>query len=383
MLKQLVVAAVAVSMTGCVTMVSQPAKRPMTNESMQVFASADVRVSENNAGVTKSWFMTDSTAAGASYGVIGAIVTGVMDAIINAGPSRRARKTADEIAEVVPAAGLTDALVASIREAAVTTAGGAVRFGQVSTVQTLLSPDPVKDVVRIDTTYTLSEDASTFRFVATVSLASDKIAYRTPYVFKGKPPESETKGPIYANTFTYQSQQFALPELSASSKEELVESINAAYRDASGALPAPDSKEGKALAKELEQARDEKFSKDEIAVFLAREWVKNNGQRLRGEIDRAHAFLARYLAMDLNLPAVPRFDGEDELLETESDQRTVRRIGKGLMAGAYVSTPGNVDGFTTYGNAISIAKAHQDRIDELEKEARAQKKAAASRKPKT
>ena len=133
----------------------------------------------------------------------------------------------------------------------------------------------------------------------------------------------------------------------------------------------------------LEQAHDEKFSKDEIAVFLAREWVQNNGQRLRGEIDRAHAFLAKYLAMDLNLAAVPRFDGKDELLETESDQRTVRRIGEGLMAGAYVSTPGNIDSFTTYGNAISIAKVHQDRIDALEKEARAQKKAATSGKPKS
>lgn len=383
MLKRLVVLAAAVSMSGCVTLVSQPTKRPMTDESMQAFASVDVKVVENNAGVTKSWFMTDSTAAGASYGLLGAIVTGVMDAIINAGPSRRARKTADEIAEVVPAAGLTDALVARMREGAVTPAGGAVKIGQVSTMQTLFSPDPVKDVVRIDTTYTLSEDASTFRFVATVSLTTDKVAYRTPYVFKGKPPESETKGPIYANTFTYQSQQFDVPELNASSKDELIESITAAYRDASGTMPAPDSKEGKALAKELEQAHDEKFSKDEIAVFLAREWVQNNGQRLRGEIDRAHAFLAKYLAMDLNLAAVPRFDGKDELLETESDQRTVRRIGEGLMAGAYVSTPGNIDSFTTYGNAISIAKVHQDRIDALEKEARAQKKAATSGKPKS
>ena len=70
---------------------------------------------ENNRGVEKSWFMTDSSAAGAQYGLIGALVTSVMDAIMNAGPSKRAQQAANEIAALVPADALNVSLMSHLQ----------------------------------------------------------------------------------------------------------------------------------------------------------------------------------------------------------------------------------------------------------------------------
>ena len=52
---------------------------------------------------------------------------------------------------------------------------------------------------------------------------------------------------------------------------------------------------------------------------------------------------------------------------TASDKRTVRRIGAGTEAGAYVSSAGDVTSYATYGNTITFAKANQDALTALGK----------------
>jgi hypothetical protein len=81
-------------LVGCATVEPIPNKRPLTTQSIQAIGKVKVAPTENLRGVEKSWFMTDSSAAGAQYGLIGALVTSVMDAIINAGPSKRAQQAA-------------------------------------------------------------------------------------------------------------------------------------------------------------------------------------------------------------------------------------------------------------------------------------------------
>ena len=89
-MKLIFTAAAAVLLTGCVTMQKHPNTRPMPADAISAVGKAKIAVAQNNNGVEKSWFMTDSSAAGASYGLIGGLVSGIMDAIMNAGPSRRA-----------------------------------------------------------------------------------------------------------------------------------------------------------------------------------------------------------------------------------------------------------------------------------------------------
>jgi hypothetical protein len=101
-------------LSGCATAVA-PTARPLTQAHIDQMGPTRVVVAENTYGVGKSWFMTDSSAAGASYGLIGAVVSATMDAIINAGPSRRARQAADEINTIAPPSTLDVSLVAALQ----------------------------------------------------------------------------------------------------------------------------------------------------------------------------------------------------------------------------------------------------------------------------
>jgi hypothetical protein len=365
-------------LVGCATVEPVPSKRPLTAESIQAIGKVKVIAAENNRGVEKSWFMTDSSAAGAQYGLLGALVTGVMDAIINAGPSKRAQKAANEIAALVPPEALNLSLVTALQEkvAAADAPASGISIGEVATAQKVLEPKPINDVVEIATAYTLSEDASAFRFVAHVTYRSSTLTYTTPYQFKGAVPKDQLTGPLYSNTFTYQSAQLPIPTLTPDLKERLVASIQDSYKTEAGP-PAPDSQEGKALAKELEAARDEKLTKDEIAIFLTRHWLSDGGALLKREIEDAHAFAAKFIVHDLNFIGVPSVTGTDELVESVTGGRTVRRIGAGPEAGSYASAPGNLTSFTTYGNVSAISKASSEKIQKLSGQAKATKKKKA------
>jgi hypothetical protein len=368
-------------LVGCATVEPIPNKRPLTAQSIQAIGKVKVAPTENLRGVEKSWFMADSSAAGAQYGLIGALVTSVMDAIINAGPSKRAQQAANEIAELVPPDALNVSLMFHLQGTvpAVDTPVNGIAISDVSMTKKILAPKPMNDVVEIATSYTLSEDASAFRFIANVTYQSSTLKYATPYSFKGAVPKTQLTGPLYSNVFTYQSAQLPVPTLTPELKARLVASIQDTYKTDTGAAPAPDSQDGKALAKELEGARDEKLTKDEIAIFLTRVWLNDGGAMLKREIENAHAFAAKFIVHDLNYSGVPTVTGKEELVESVAGGRTVRRVGTGPEAGSYVSTPGELTTFTTYGNAASISKSSSEKIQKLTSQA----KAAASKKKKS
>ena len=352
---------------GCATVEPIPNKRPLTSAAVQSIGKVKVTAAENNRGVEKSWFMTDSSAAGAQYGLLGALVTGVMDAIMNAGPSKRAQQAANEIAELVPADALNVSLVSALQGQvpAVNAVTAGISINEVGMAQKVLAPKTVDDVVEVATTYTLSEDASAFRMIANVTYQSSKLTYATPYKFKGAVPKTQLTGPLYSNTFTYQSAQLPIPALTPDLKNRLVASIQDSYKTDTGAAPAADSQDGKALAKELEAARDEKLTKDEIAIFLTRNWLNDGGALLKREIENAHAFAAKFIVHDLNYIGVPSVTGQDEMVESVTGGRSVRRVGAGPEAGSYVSTPGELTSFTTYGNASAISKVSAEKLQKL------------------
>jgi hypothetical protein len=336
-----------------------PAKRPMSAENAAIAGKTDVAYIESNDGVGKAWFYTSSAGAGASYGLIGAITTAVIDAIVNAGPSKRATRVADEL----EGAAAKPIIVTEVRSEALSDARV---FDRQKT--------PTPAALQLKTAYTLSEDASTLKVEAFASYSDPATPWRTPYQFKKSVPSDQLTGPAYRNRFTYVSDSLPIPTFTPETKERLIEAVETAAKDASGNLPAEGSNEYKSYTRELERARDDTFSKDEIALFLTVQWTANNGENLRKHLTQAHDFIARYLVLDINDPTVPSFTGADERIETLAQDRTIRRVGSGVEAGAYVSSPGQAASFVTYGNTVNRSTAGTARTKRLNTEERARKK---------
>jgi hypothetical protein len=372
---QLCAAAGAALLLGACATETFPAKRPLRAESITALGETNVAVVTPNEGVETTWFMRDSSAAGAQYGLIGALVSAGVDAAMNAGPGGRAETAADELAQ----AAVVDKLNQSLQDklTAIKAAGGAgapgVTIGEVTTVQKILAPDPVDDAVEIRVTYLLSEDGRSLKVIAQATYQKTGVNYVTPYPFKSSVPKSETTGPLYRNTFTYESNHVPVPAISAEDKAQLAATIQKSYIDYWGKLPAHGDTDYNKMTREIAEAQDDKLSKSESLYFLAHEWTRDNGAVLQREIEQAHAFIAKYVLVDLNSTTVPSMTGADELVETLPDSRTVRIVGKGIEAGSYVSSPGGVSDFTTYGNAVAIAKVNQNKIKALNAEAKAKR----------
>ena len=376
MRKIAVCALAALSLAACATVEPVPNARPLNADHIQALGPTPVVVAENNTGVMKSWFRQDSSAAAASQGLLGALVGAAIDGIMNYAPSRRARSAANELAEVMPAEALTESLVQHFsRQIATGGPGDGVVVSDVQTVQKVVEPGTVDDAIEVMSSYLLSEDATTLQVSTTVTYHNAAIPYVTPYTFENAPPKTELTGPLYRNSFTYSSRQLPVPVLTPELRERLIASIQENARDENGALPAEGTDEFKSMTRELEEARDDKLTKAEIAIFLAREWTRDNGALLRAEIENAHAFVARYAVLDMNRTAIPSLTGVDELVETLPDGRTVRRGGPGITAGSYVSLPGDVSDFVTYGNAAAIAEVNETRLRNIHEQARAARRA--------
>ncbi|WP_305759367.1 hypothetical protein [Brevundimonas sp.] len=340
-----------------------PNARPLNASHIETLGPTPVTVSENNTGVGKAWLAQDSSAAGASQGLIGVLVSVAFDAMMNAGPSRRATQAADEIAEAVSVEALNASLVEHFRRQAAVAPAGGVTVSEVKLVQRRTAPITINDNVEVASSYLLSEDATTLQVVFNLSYTNPAVPYVTPYTFEEAPPKSELSGPLYRNTFTWYSRQLPVPVLTPELRERLIASIQDSARDESGALPAEGTDAFKAMTRELEQARDDQLTKAEIAIFLTREWSKDNGALLRAEVEQAHAFIARYALLDMNRTAIPSLTGLDEIVETLPDGRIVRRLGAGVTAGSYVSSPSEVGSFSTYGNSVAVAQVHRARAE--------------------
>ena len=376
MRKIAICALAALSLAACATVEPVPNARPLNAGHIEALGPTPVVVAENNTGVMKSWFRQDSSATAASQGLIGVLVGAAIDGIMNHAPSRRARSAADELAEVMPAEALTESLVQHFsRQIASGAPDDGVVVSDVRTLQKIREPGSIDDAIEVTTSYLLSEDATTLQVSTSVTYQNAAIPYVTPYTFENAPPKTELTGPLYRNSFTYSSRQLPVPVLTPELRERLIASIQENARDENGALPAEGTDEFKSMNRELVEARDDKLTKAEIAIFLAREWTRDNGALLRAEIESAHAFVAKYVLLDMNRTAIPSLTGVDELVETLPDGRTVRRGGPGITAGSYVSLPGDVSDFVTYGNAAAIAEVNESRLRNIQEQARAARRA--------
>jgi hypothetical protein len=304
--------------------------------------------------------MSDSSATGAQYGLIGALVSATMDTIVNSGPSGQAQKTADQIAVVAAVDKMNHSLHEQMK-AAVAAEGYKVRFSDVSMMQKLTTPKTPDDTVEVNVSYILSEDASAMKMIAVANYQRAGAKYVTPYTFKSV-PEDETNGPLYRNTFIYESTRLPLPVLTPELKASWVTEIKQSYLERMGKVPAIQKDKGyREYHDEIEEARNDTLTKAEASRVLAKAWTENNGAFLFNELQTGHAYLAKYLLLDLNAPAVPKLTGTDDIVEQLPDGRVVRLVGAGTGAGSYISSPGGLSIATTYGNAAQTAKVNRDR----------------------
>lgn len=366
------VAVSAAILVGACASEPHPWKRPLSLDHATAMADTNVALIENNDGVETSWFMSDSSATGAQYGLIGALVSATMDGIVNAGPSDQAQKTADQIAVVAAVDRMNQSLNAQVK-AAVAADGYKIRFSDVSTLQKLTTPKTPDDTVEVNVSYTLSEDASAMKMIAVATYENANVKYVTPYTFKSV-PEDETSGPLYRNTFIYESARLPLPVLTPELKASWEAEIRQTYLQRTGKVPTTQKDKGyREYNDELSEARNDVLTKAESSRVLAKAWTDNNGAFLFNELQTGHAFLAKYLLLDLNAHAVPKLDGTDDVVEQVADGRVVRLVGAGTGAGSYISSPGGLSIATTYGNAVQVAKVNRDRASAIAEAAKKKK----------
>jgi hypothetical protein len=355
-MRRIVASAMCLALAACATVEPVPTARPLSQTSIEAMGPTRVSVTGNETGVAKSWYFTQVNGGGA--GLVGAIAGVIASAIINAAPSARAHKQANEVADVQTVEALNDSLVAKVKEeAAKATAPTGVTFPEVVLTYKSVTPGELDDTVEITTSYTLSEDSSVLRIVAVATYSNAAMPYKTPYTFTKATPKSETKGPLYRNVFTYYSTPLPVPVLTPELRERLIANIRESALDDAGVAPLEGTTEYKAMQREIELANDDKLTPNETSLFLTREWLRGDGAMIKEEVRRAQDFIVRYVMLDINRTAIPSVTGQDELLETAADQRTVRRIGAGAEAGSYVCSAPDVTAFATYGNTIAVSKS--------------------------
>jgi hypothetical protein len=340
----------ALMLTACATAPSVPLKRPMTVEAKTQIGSTDLNAVANQNGMGASWFMTQSNGGGAGLG--GVIGAAIADAIINHSPAKRAKNTANEVAESIALDDLNDSLMNALNAGTGASEEG-VTISTISMIDGLQDSAVTDGTVVLKVNYMLAEDASAFKATATAYYEDADLPYVPPYVFEKKVPKAHRDGPVYRNDFVFNSSQFPQPVLTDALKEELVKAVEESYRDEDGNLPTEGS-DFKKLQKDIEDARDDKLKKSETAIFLVQRWLENDAEPMKAELSEAHSFFAKYLVADLNATDIPAFEGTDKVVETLESGRVVKVLGSGLEAGTYISEPGNVSSFTTYGNAVKF-----------------------------
>src|SRR5689334_22949346 len=129
-MRVLTAASLCVLLVACGTIEPVPNARPLSQSNIEALKSTKLSVTGNQLGVAKSWYYTDVNGGGA--GLVGALAGVIAAAIINAGPSSRARHQADEVAKVETPALIDNSLLSHLKtEATKAPPGPAISFQDV------------------------------------------------------------------------------------------------------------------------------------------------------------------------------------------------------------------------------------------------------------
>lgn len=173
-----------------------PYKVPLSPVNRPTAEAAEVHARTGKDGIGVQYFAQDSSAAGAGYGLIGALVTATIDAIANADPADIAQDAADKLTAAYRQDDLHSelALALSVELGAWTSADAAPVITKMKPEQKLVPAAlPADNVLAVELSYSLTPDWRALQVVGTATLLSKTVP-------AGK---SSPKGVIYRNRFEY------------------------------------------------------------------------------------------------------------------------------------------------------------------------------------
>ena len=234
MVRTLVVLVTALAASACTI---APYKKPLDAEMRVKLAQPVVYSRADDRGIGVQYFAQDSSAAGAPYGLIGALVTATMDAIANSTPLGIAEDGATRLTATFDHGQTTgvfnDLLSSRLRTVSL--------FAETPVVHALdkerkwTAASFQEDVVLVSSLqYSLSQDLRSFE-VALETTALHDPTRATGASAKGKSARSKTDGVIYRNRFEYHSAPLA--DMPGKSPEEIAAALDGKPTIARDAVP--------------------------------------------------------------------------------------------------------------------------------------------------
>ena len=335
-----------------------PVTRPLTARTAERLDDLAVYVVEDYAGVGVGWQSAGvraannplnqigqvaSVATGNVFGLMGSAVTnGVRDAA----PNARVGRVAALANRGVDSRELSLSLRQAVADASEAVDPDAALVGlRPPRVKSLANTGGFRDALYIDPTYTLSADGKTLRVVVDAAIVAPGISYTDVDGNLRRTARSQ----VYANRFAYFSEPLPHPMLGDEAEAVLRQATYQAHLASGG------RKKGRKAARAMAAADDGIWDDQEVAILVADQWSRDGGERLRAEVDAAHAFVAAALMRDLAARDTATELDPGTLAAVAGDRRRVVRVEDGKFEGALISEP-TTPGFNPdFGNATKMA----------------------------
>ena len=334
-----------------------PLTRPLAARTAERLDDLDVVVVEDYAGVGVGWQSAGvssannpinqigqvaSVAAGNVFGLLGsAVTTGVRDAA----PSARVGRMAALANRGVDSRELSLSLRQAVADASEANAEQVRVDLNAPRVRSLAAARNFSDALYIDPTYTLSADGKTLRVVVDAAIIAPGLTYTDGNGNLRRSARSQ----VYANRFAYFSEPLPHPILGDEAQSILRQATYQAHLASGG------RKKGRKAARAMAAVEDGIWDDQEVSILVANQWSQDGGERLRAEVDAAHAFVAAALMKDLAADANATELDSGTLAAVAGDRRRIVKVEQGRFAGALISEP-TTPGFNPdFGNTTKMA----------------------------
>jgi hypothetical protein len=335
MFRQALLLTAAVTISACTV---TPYRQPLDQAATAKLSAATVYARADERGIGVQYLVQDSSAAGASYGLIGALVTATIDAIANAGPLEIAQSGADKLATSFNHGQATTEFTGALQSRLVT-----LPLFSATPAITPLHTECKWDVKSFAENlvlltcveYALTQDLRSLDVALTATLLSRDAAEQA----KGKSKSAqEAAARLYRNRLEYHSQPLALfAERTPAEIDAEIAQITAKYPHA-----RRNESDRIAMKKEIEQAKRAAPADKKAEYYLA-QWLADDAALLRRELKSGLSTVTELLALDLQDPQpfdTKTAQGLKTTLKTEGE-RVLVRVNTFPFMGALSSEPVN------------------------------------------
>jgi hypothetical protein len=311
-------------LTGCAI---QPYKKPLPDAARTSFYDAGVYARADENGVGVQYFAQDSSAAGAGYGLVGALVTATIDAVANATPLSVAQNAADKVHGAMTASDLQTELELDLAQQVAQTPD----FGKV-TVK-VLPKEPkarralAQPLITMELSYALATD-----------MRSLQVTVLTEAYAKGVKGADKNTGLAYRNRFEYHSDVLPKP---AGPTPERIEARAAEVKEKYKSKGKLSQQQTIQMKRELVRARE--VSPQELADEVVQQWVQNDYALLNAELRKGTSVVLDLWKRDFMDATMvdPNKQQPFKSVLDDHGNRVVARYNMGTFAGALTSEPKN------------------------------------------